>query len=68
MWSITCVVCLYFFMLVLGLFWRWQAGNYSMSVKAAAGAHIYCGLPQEEACSPFEVSGPSRSTSWTRQR
>lgn len=36
-------------------FRRWQAGNYSMSVKTAAGAHIYCGLSQEEACSPFEV-------------
>lgn len=32
-----------------------QAGNYSLSVKTAAGAHIYCGLPQEDACSPFTV-------------
>lgn len=35
---------------------RSQAGDYSMSVRTAAGAHIYCGLPQEEACSPFEVN------------
>lgn len=27
-----------------------------MSVRTAAGAHIYCGLPQEEACSPFQVA------------
>ncbi|CAM9800578.1 unnamed protein product [Ectocarpus sp. 6 AP-2014] len=32
-----------------------KAGNYSLSVRTAAGAHIYCGLAQEEACSPFEV-------------
>ncbi|CAN0406202.1 unnamed protein product, partial [Scytosiphon promiscuus] len=24
-------------------------------VRTAAGAHIYCGRPQEEACSPFQV-------------
>lgn len=27
-----------------------------MSVRTGAGAHIYCGLPQEEACSPFQVT------------